>query len=487
MVVPLMTLLVVTVARAESTPQAASRLATLIAGDDSVRIVQAEPTGALLEVDGPSGGPAGTLTLTTDPPPGTPPRIITPSFYLFMNVLQFDSGSVERLDHVVHRIVERDDGSLGFVRKPLGGNEPLNTDLLVGVAIAVVLAGVTLLFRRRVVFQLRAPHLIPAAIQTLLLAYWWLYWPAVGRRVPSILLQIVLAYAVDAFISLLKERTWRIGFGPLPIVLSSNLFAWFSPRGAVVVVVAAVASRAFIRRGGRHILNPSAAGLTVAGLLSMASQDFNFGGVFHTLDVPPNMAELILLLSLVPQIRFRIVLVSVGAAIALSLCGKASVLGLPGLLLAFALFATDPATMPRTPIAQLLFGAFVGSATLAFSMLLVAVGQPDDLSKVFPVPIANGLVGWLDALGEKFAPAHLLVLAPRWNLAHVALWLYLVVPEISATKSAQFLIAPHWDYATPLVNYRSTDVPRCEDNPIFCRPFTFPQEISQWAARGLAY
>jgi hypothetical protein len=210
-----------------------------------------------------------------------------------------------------------------------------------------------------------------------------LYWPAVTSRVPAIALQIGIAYAVDAIVSLLKEGTWRVGFGPLPIVLSANLFAWFTDVGAVVVIVVAVASRTLIRRGGRHVFNPSAAGLTFAGFLSLFWSAFAFGGVFHTLAMPPNIAEVILLLSLIPQTRFRIVLISLGAALGLQLCCPGHGVGLPGLLLAFALFATDPATVPRTPVGQLLFGAFVGSATLGFSNLLVYCGKADDLSKVF--------------------------------------------------------------------------------------------------------
>jgi hypothetical protein len=309
----------------------------------------------------------------------------------------------------------------------------------------------------------------------------------VGQRVPSILLQIVLAYAMDAMVSLPRERVWRVGLGPLPIVLSANLFAWFAPPGTIVVVVTALASRAFIRRGGRHLLNPSAAGLTLGGLLSLASPAIGYEPTFHTLNLAPNMAEVIVLLTLIPQIRFRLVLVSVGAVIGLALAGFAfhhfPALGFPGTLITFALFATDPATIPRTPLGQLLFGATVGAGMAVFSTCLTAAGYPDVFSKVFPVPIANLLVPRFDSLGERFASPRLSFLAPRWNPAHVALWLCLVVPPICTEKRAQFLIAPHWNYATPLVAYRSVDALRCEDNPIFCRPFTFAQEISQWMAR----
>ena len=95
-------------------------------------------------------------------------------------------------------------------------------------------------------------------------------------------------------------------------MLSANLFAWFEQPGAILLVSAAVASRHFIRRDGHHVLNPSAAGLTLAGLLSLTSPFFGYEDVFHTLNLAPNMAEVLVLLTLIPQIRFRIVLVSVG-------------------------------------------------------------------------------------------------------------------------------------------------------------------------------
>ena len=61
--------------------------------------------------------------------------------------------------------------------------------------------------------------------------------------------------------------------------------------------------------------------------------------------------------------------------------------------------------------------------------------------------------------------------------------MWFAVPDIAATKPSQFMMAPHADYVVPLVNYRDEGLPRCEDNPIFCRPFTFAQEAVGWAER----
>jgi hypothetical protein len=469
------------VARADPNAANADRIEALIAGEPGAHVVAHDGApGFMIQLDG-SDHVAATVLLSTRGYGPIPPRVTTPSFYVYTNVQHVDDASIERVSHLIRTIASRDDGLLGFEREPFR-HVPESLGTLVACTLfALAWATVLIASERRVVFQFRPSHLIPALLQTSIFTYWSLYWPAVAHRVPSIVVQIVLAYAVDAIVSILKDRTWRVGFGPLPIVLSSNLFAWFTDVGAVVVIVVAVVSRTFIRRGGRHVFNPSAAGLTVAGFLSLFWPPFAFGGVFHTLAMPPNIAEVILLLSLVPQMRFRIVLISLGAALGLHFGFPGHGVGLPGLLLAFALFATDPATVPGTPVGQLLFGAFVGSATLGFSNLLVYCGQADDLSKVFPIPIANALVPLFDAIGETGVARGLFFLGPRWNLAHVALWLCFAVPDIAGTKPGQFLIAPHADYVVPLVHYRDGGLPRCEDNPIFCRPFTFAREVAGWA------
>jgi hypothetical protein len=267
-------------------------------------------------------------------------------------------------------------------------------------------------------------------------------------------------------------------------VLSANLFAWFLPAGSIVVVLVAIASRTFIRRNGHHLFNPSAAGLTVAGLLSFFSPNFAFDGVFHTLSLAPNMAELLILLALIPQTRFRIVLASVGAILGMKWFGliwaAGPNLGTPGTLLTIALFATDPATMPRTPVGQLLFGAVVGFGVVLFSAVLTLAGLPDDFAKVFPVPIANLLVGRFDSVGGRLAARAPSFLSPRWNLAHVMVWLILVVPPVARFKPPQFLIAPHWTYATPLVVGSRDGVPHCDANAVFCQPFSFAQELRRW-------
>jgi len=351
-------------------------------------------------------------------------------------------------------------------------------------------------------WNLRLPHLLPAAIQVILFAYWSLYWPAVAVHAPSIALQIAMGFAADAAFSFARFGSWRIGAAPLPIVLSTNLFAWFNPAGIVISILAAFASKALIRRGEIHVLNPSAIGLSVGGVIALVAPDLvHFAGVFHTMNLAPNMAELIIVLALVPQARFRILPVSIGAVLGLGAADNPAVLR-PAMLLAVAVLATDPATIPRSDAGKLLFGGFLGLTIPLTSLVLRHSGQIDDFAKVLPIPVANWLGPWFDLLGGKAVsrakpalasvarwttrralPVWLTGTGPLPNAVFVACWLGLVVPRLWAEKPLDFEPALHWNLGTPLVVRDPDDVPRCPSNPVFCRPFSVGQELELWRER----
>jgi hypothetical protein len=311
-----------------------------------------------------------------------------------------------------------------------------------------------------------------------------------------------MGFAADAAFSFARFGSWRIGAAPLPIVLSTNLFAWFNPAGIVISILAAFASKALVRRGEGHVLNPSAIGLSVGGAIALVAPDLvHFGGVFHTMNLAPNMAELIIVLALVPQARFRILPVSIGAVLALGATGNNAVLR-PAMLLAVAVLATDPATIPRSDAGKLLFGGFLGLTIPLTSSLLRHSGQIDDFAKVLPIPVANWLGPWFDLLGGKAVmrakpalasvarwttgralPLWLRGAAPLPNAVFVVCWLGLVVPRLWVEKPRDFEPALHWNYGTPLVVRDADDVPRCPSNPVFCRPFTVGQELELWRER----
>jgi hypothetical protein len=472
-------------AAAEPSSDPAAKLTGLLTDQGPLR-VQPDPDGPIVWVEEPAGVRIGLVRCETHPASFFVPRVRTPGCYLAIKTF-VDSRVFRRLLSVAHRIEAVNDGTLGLANE--SPSPPvMPRELAVAAALAAVVAAtLALLFRVPVTSTLRVSHLLPATLQVLILVYWQTYYPAVRSRMPSIALQIVLAYALDATFSIIRTRSWRVGVGPLPIILSANLFGWFQDPGAIVLVVVAIASRSWFRRGDRHIFNPSALGISVAGLLGMLvfPSSMMLGSVLFPLAVPPNMSELIILLAIIPALRFRIALISIGAASALlisKLAWSASPdLSYPSMLLAFSLFATDPATVPETPVGQLLFGLFVGSGVAATSGLLWTFGAPDEISKVLPIPVANALTPVFDRLGRASPP--LSGLAPRWNIAHVFVWLTIASATLWQEKAKHFQAALHWTYGTPLVVRGPDDVPDCDLNPTFCRPFTVPQEVVLWISR----
>jgi hypothetical protein len=131
-----------------------------------------------------------------------------------------------------------------------------------------------------------------------------------------------------------------------------------------------VRQQALVHRRGRHIFNPSVAGLTLVGIITVFVPDFvHFGSSFHTLNIPPNMAEWVLLAALLPQTQFRILPVSLGALVALWSTGNPALVR-PAIILTFTLLASDPATTPRGDIGKFLFGAVIGFGLPMFSVVM---------------------------------------------------------------------------------------------------------------------
>ena len=357
------------------------------------------------------------------------------------------------------------------------------------VFVAVVLAAVAWSVRDGTLsLAIRLPHLVPIVIQVALYAYWSLYWGGVAVQARSLLWQIALAFALDAFLSFARFRSWRVGLSPVPIVLSANLFAWFDPTGAVIVVATAMLTKVLVRRAGRHVFNPSAAGLSAGAAYAVFAVHTSNGwwnGLFHVEHLPPNITELVLVLGLFPLVRFRLALIPLGAALGFTLpCGlvaSAPNLVFPGILIAITLFASDPATTPRTAGGRLLFGLFVGLGMVAISNALLATGHPDDFSKVLPVPLANLLAPTFDRLAAVlFDRTVTRALDPRWTLLHAGLWVAAVGAFLATQKAGSFEAAAHWTYQTELVVRDADDVPRCAANPAFCRPFSLVSEVLAW-------
>jgi hypothetical protein len=456
-----------------------------------------------------NGSPGGSVWLLRSAI-DTAHRFRTRSFAVEIGTISQDPSVIEAEVRAAWAIAEHDDGS--WATQIPQGYSFFPPDLTWATAVMVIIAAFFANLRgRRATWEVRLPHLLPAAIQVALYAYWSIYWPDVRGHIPSLVLQLIMGFAADATFAYAHFGSWRVGASPLPIVLSANLFAWFDTRGIVISILTAFATKAYLRRDGRHILNPSAAGLTLAGLFATVAPNFvHFGGVFHTMNASPNMAELLLVLALIPQMRFRIVPVTIGAMIALKLTSNPAV-ARPALLLAIVLLATDPATIPRTDIGKALFGTFLGFGFVLTSIVLRLIPRTDDFSKVMAIPVGNALIPVFDRIGSAvssfalraverrpwlertfallgtWTPARQAGGARGWmapNAAMVAAWLLLILPTFGRDKLHAFEPELYWNWGTPLVRRDADDVPRCSSNPVFCQPFSFVQEASAWLHTG---
>jgi hypothetical protein len=74
---------------------------------------------------------------------------------------------------------------------------------------------------------LRPQHYVQACAHTAIFVYWGWYWRPVYESAHLIVAQLFFAYAFDLLLTWSRRDTYTIGFGPFPIVLSTNLFLWF--------------------------------------------------------------------------------------------------------------------------------------------------------------------------------------------------------------------------------------------------------------------
>lgn len=294
-------------------------------------------------------------------------------------------------------------------------------------------------------------HWVQALAQTTVLAYWAWHVRFVAAFLPLIGAQIVFAYGVDSLLAWSRRGRYALGFGPIPVVLSVNLFLWFRPEWfhwQFGLILLGYLGKDLIRweRGGRssHIFNPSSFPLAVVSLLLIATDGSNltFGQAIATSQYyPPNMYLLIFLAALPGQVLFgvaRMTLPAVVAAYAISvvhlqLAGTYlfydSHIPVP-VFLGMHLLFTDPSTAPRSEAGRVAFGVLYGAMISAFYVGLGSLGVPTFYDKLLPVPILNLMVRRIDALAAG-AEAAVTRLAPgraipgtslRRNLIYTATW-----------------------------------------------------------------
>jgi TPR repeat protein len=342
-----------------------------------------------------------------------------------------------------------------FVFLPqVSANERLEWSIL-GTAGALL---IFLLFLRRQVirtarilryeFLPKPVHYVQLTMHTCIYLYWGWYWREVYHQVPLIVAQLAFAYVLDMLVCWSRRDKWILGFGPFPIVLSTNLFLWFKPDWyflQFLMLATGVLCKEFItwtREGRRtHIFNPSAIALFIfsIGLIVTHSTHISWGEeIAVSFDRPPHIYLEIFLLGLVVQALFSVTLVTLSAAAALYAMNLVFThstglyffidTNIPAaVFLGLHLLVTDPATSPRKNFGKIVFGAGYGAAVFGLYWLLGWLGAPTFYDKLLCVPPLNLTVRALDrasvALDRRFR-------MPAWtprraNFAFMGIWICL--------------------------------------------------------------
>ena len=313
--------------------------------------------------------------------------------------------------------------------------------------------------------QLLKQHYIQATVQCCIYLYWGWYWRDVYREVPLILSQFAFLYAFDGLLAWSRGRPWRISCGPLPIILSTNVFIWFVDDLYFLqfaLVATGVLGKEFVRwnRDGRrtHIFNPSGFALSVFSIVLIVTGTTHLThgvAIATTLALPPHIYLEIFLLGLVVQYFFAVTLMTVCAAAMLFLLNAAyhAATGtyvfvdtnLPiAIFLGLHLLMTDPSTSPRTNVGRAIFGGLYGLGNFLLYILFERTGVPEFYDKLLPVPILNLSVQAID----RFARSGALGRLTRWegaipprktNLAYMGCWAALFL----ALLSGGAVDAPH--------------------------------------------
>ena len=296
---------------------------------------------------------------------------------------------------------------------------------------------------------LRKQHWVQAILHTSVFTYWGLYWPPVVDHVWLLVGQLIFCYAFDMLLAWSRRASYTLGFGPFPILFSTNLFLWFHDDWfylQFLMLGVGFLGKEFVRwnREGRrvHIFNPSAFSLGLFSLVLIATGTTNLtwgDQIATTLNLAPQPYLFLFVVGLVAMYFFSITLVSASAAAALFGLSAlyTQVVGVPffidseipiAVFLGLHLLVTDPSTSPRTAPGKLIFGLLYGITVFGLYELLGLFAQPTFYDKLLCVPLLNLSVQRIDKLAKHLPQTFLVrrtqgVAVPqRANLAHMAVW-----------------------------------------------------------------
>ena len=246
-------------------------------------------------------------------------------------------------------------------------------------------------------FVPRRVHWVQMIMHSCVYAYWGWYWREVYHELPLIAAQVVFLYVLDMLVCWSRRDNWILGFGPIPIIFSMNLFLWFRDDWfylQFVMVAIIVFGKEFLRwkRDGHltHIFNPSAFALFLTSIVLIATRTtpITWGTqISSTFNNPPNIYLEIFLLGLIVQGLFSVTLVTLSAAAMLFVLnvvytGSTGMYHFidfnihPAVFLGLHLLVTDPATSPRKNFGKAIFGAGYGVGVFVLYGLLDSLGAP---------------------------------------------------------------------------------------------------------------
>jgi TPR repeat protein len=306
--------------------------------------------------------------------------------------------------------------------------------------------------RLRIEFAVFKSHYVQALAQLCIMLWWGWFARDVYNELPLVAAQLIFLYTFDALLSWSLGRTWRIGFGPLPIIFSTNLLLWFKDDYfylQFLMVAAGAMGKQFImwQREGRrrHIFNPSSFGQFLFAIVLIATattNDLTFGREIAATFETPGMLVVIFAVGLVVQYLFHVTLMTLAAAATLMFVNVAytqitgtyffvNISIAAPIFLGIHLLITDPSTSPVTNTGRVMFGVLYALGYCALFRILDLNDVPLFWDKLLPVPILNlcvplfdrlargGLIGSFNQRWESALPA------AKLNLVHMGCWIAL--------------------------------------------------------------
>lgn len=306
----------------------------------------------------------------------------------------------------------------------------------------------------------RKQHYVQACAQSAVLLYWGWHWREVYGAAPLIAGQLAFAYAFDMLFSWSRRDTYTLGFAPLPVIFSINLFLWFKPDWfylQFLMVALGFAAKDLIRwdKDGRraHVFNPSSFPLAVfsMALLLTGMSDATWGrDIAITQFFPPHVYVVLFLVGLPGQYLFGVTSMTMSAVVTTYLFGLVY-FALTGtyffldsyipiaVFLGMHLLFTDPSTSPRSDLGRILFGILYALSVITLYAVLGRLGLPTFYDKLMAVPILNLTIKIIDAAAQgplrRLDPSALArsLVGRRRHLAYIAIWSVVFV-TISAAE-----------------------------------------------------